>query len=149
MTFTYTPCYVIMNLPMGIGSDIRRVREESDIKLTDLAEAIGISKSHLSAIEREVIDNPSLRTVNKIAEALGVSLDRLVRRHGLTTAGAPRFPDKKPPEENKSAVKAVKGLLNDPALSAREQNLAEQAILSFIALLKESILEERESKGGV
>lgn len=64
----------------NIGQRIREIREKGEITLTDLARRVGISKSHLSAIERGEIENPSFNTVRKIGQELDVSLDQLARK---------------------------------------------------------------------
>ena len=58
----------------SFGSEVRQVRRARQMTLRDLAEASGISVSHLSAIERGAA-NASLSKVARIAEALGVSAD--------------------------------------------------------------------------
>jgi len=56
---------------ISLGSEIRQVRKARLLTLKDLAEATGISVSHLSAIERSAT-NPSLEVINKIADALNI-----------------------------------------------------------------------------
>ena len=54
-----------------LGSEVRELRKARQMTLADLAEASGVSISHLSAIERGAV-NPSLDKVSKIAAGLGV-----------------------------------------------------------------------------
>ena len=54
-----------------LGSEVRELRKARRMTLAALAEASGVSVSHLSAIERGTV-NPSLDKVSKIASGLGV-----------------------------------------------------------------------------
>ncbi|MBT9156101.1 MAG: HTH-type transcriptional regulator PuuR [Firmicutes bacterium] len=57
----------------GIGSKIRDLRKERKLTLQDLADAIGISVSMISQVERGLA-HPSIATLWKIASAFGVSV---------------------------------------------------------------------------
>ncbi len=61
-----------------IGIEIRRLRQEQDMTLDDLATASHISASHLSRIERGQT-LPSFTVLANIASTLGVSLDVFVQ----------------------------------------------------------------------
>jgi transcriptional regulator with XRE-family HTH domain len=63
-----------IEVDIDIGSRIRELREEYQIKLTKLAEDVGISKSHLSAIELGKIENPTVGILLRIADSLGTSV---------------------------------------------------------------------------
>lgn len=58
---------------MHTGKKISKIRKLLDITQETLASGAGISVGTLSKIERGV-HGPSLRTANKIADALGVPL---------------------------------------------------------------------------
>ncbi len=62
-----------------IGQNIYRLRTQSGITLTELAERAGISKSYLSSIERNVKQNPSIQVMEKIALVLDVDLKTLLK----------------------------------------------------------------------
>ncbi|GGH18279.1 transcriptional regulator, XRE family with cupin sensor [Cribrihabitans marinus] len=53
------------------GAEVRELRKARQMTLANLAEASGVSISHLSAIERGTV-NPTLGKITRIAEALGV-----------------------------------------------------------------------------
>lgn len=53
------------------GSEVRQLRKARQMTLAALAEASGISISHLSAIERGAV-NPSLTMISRVGAALGV-----------------------------------------------------------------------------
>lgn len=59
---------------------IRKIREEKNIKLEDLAKAAGISKGALSKIERQE-QEPKLSTMVLIAKALKVDIKELYKVH--------------------------------------------------------------------
>lgn len=59
---------------VSIGVRIKTRRQELRIKQTELAESIEVSTNHMSAIERGV-QHPSVNTLKRIAEELGVSMD--------------------------------------------------------------------------
>ena len=60
-----------------MGSRIRQMRLQRDLKQKELAQRIGIKSSHLSDIERGK-KNPSDVTLGKISEELDASLDYLL-----------------------------------------------------------------------
>lgn len=53
------------------GAEVRELRKARQMTLANLAEASGVSISHLSAIERGTV-NPTLGKITRIAEGLGV-----------------------------------------------------------------------------
>lgn len=60
-----------------LGKNIRRFRENKNIGVNELGRIVGVSPSYISAIEKGKKTNPSRETLDKIAEALEVSTDRL------------------------------------------------------------------------
>jgi transcriptional regulator with XRE-family HTH domain len=61
-----------------LGREIKKARIDKDWKQHDLCEATGLSQKYVSAIELEKVD-PRFSVVQRIARALGVSLDQLGR----------------------------------------------------------------------
>lgn len=61
-----------------VGKTINRLRKQKQLTLDQLASQCGMSKSMLSQIERNET-NPTLAIVWRLAEALGQSIDDLVR----------------------------------------------------------------------
>ena len=76
-----------LNNPPAVGQTINRLRKEKHLTLDQLAAVCGVSKSMLSQIERNET-NPTLATVWRLAEALGETIDDIVRGdepgHSLT-----------------------------------------------------------------
>lgn len=62
-----------------LKENMRRIRNQNGFSLRDLGELTNMDYSSLSKIERGVIKNPTIKTIDRIAEALGVSLDQLVK----------------------------------------------------------------------
>ncbi|MBM3208998.1 helix-turn-helix transcriptional regulator [Candidatus Shapirobacteria bacterium] len=62
-----------------IGSKIKAWRKKKDLTQDALAKKADMPYTTLAKIESDVIQNPSLQTITKIAEGLGISLDELVK----------------------------------------------------------------------
>jgi transcriptional regulator with XRE-family HTH domain len=63
--------------PPQVGRGIQKLRKERNLSLDDLAKRSGVSKSMLSQIESGKV-NPTIATVWKIANGLGVALQVLL-----------------------------------------------------------------------
>lgn len=61
-----------------IGDNIKKIREESNISLKDLAEKVGISRPYLSLIESNQRTNVKTELLSKIAEELKVNISDLL-----------------------------------------------------------------------
>ncbi len=68
-----------MNQVKTIGHKIKAWRKKKDITQDALAKKADIPYTTLAKIESDVIQNPSLQTITKIADGLGISLDDLVK----------------------------------------------------------------------
>ena len=62
----------------SLGAALKRAREEKGWTQEKLAIESGISYNTLIKIERGGIDNPKIETVIKLADALSVSVDKLL-----------------------------------------------------------------------
>jgi transcriptional regulator with XRE-family HTH domain len=87
----------------SIGDRIREIREARSLTQDQLAERSGISKGFLSDVENNK-RNPSSEYVLKIANALGASIDYLLRGDEVAQA-SPRGPVTIPPELAEAAVR--------------------------------------------
>lgn len=64
---------------MGLlGERIKTFRTEQKMSISELAEKAGVAKSYLSSIERNKQTNPSIQFIEKVSEALGVSINELL-----------------------------------------------------------------------
>jgi transcriptional regulator with XRE-family HTH domain len=77
-----------------IGQRIRRFREERGLTPSALAEAAGVAKSYLSALEHDEDGvnqrRPSADTLYRLAEALGVAMSDLLGKPIITAASSTR-----------------------------------------------------------
>lgn len=62
---------------MTTGENIRRKREEKDILQSELAQLVGVSKTHIYCIEKSK-RKASLDTIVKIARVLRCPVDELI-----------------------------------------------------------------------
>ncbi len=62
-----------------LAGNIRRLRKKKGLSQEKLARLADISNNTLIKIEQEVAKEPTITTVTKIASALGVSIDELVK----------------------------------------------------------------------
>ncbi len=70
-----------------IGTNIRKIRESKGLGVNELSRLASINSSYLSALERGEKKNPSTNIINKIAAALKVPSELLIReKTSLTNA---------------------------------------------------------------
>lgn len=62
-----------------IGENIKRVRNKFGLTQDDLVRKSGVKHTTLTKIESNVVIKPSVQTVAKIAKALGVPMEDLVK----------------------------------------------------------------------
>nr|WP_233286980.1 XRE family transcriptional regulator [Bradyrhizobium oropedii] len=78
MTGSLAPKEVPPSLESEIGAEVRRLRKEFDLTVSELGAAAGISAGMMSKIENGSI-SPSLGTLSALAKALNVPIGRLFR----------------------------------------------------------------------
>lgn len=61
-----------------LHKNIKRVREQKEMSQGDICRAVGLDRAQMSNIEAGK-GNPTLATIEKIAQALGVSSDELLK----------------------------------------------------------------------
>jgi transcriptional regulator with XRE-family HTH domain len=66
------------NEAQKLGENLKRIRTEKGITQGDIARALEMDKSFVSNIENGKT-NPTLATITKLAKALGVSSDELLK----------------------------------------------------------------------
>jgi transcriptional regulator with XRE-family HTH domain len=64
----------------NFGVTLKQERIKRRISQEALAELAGLSRNYVSSIERGVV-SPSLRTLEKLAKALGLSLTKLIDKY--------------------------------------------------------------------
>lgn len=93
---------------MSLGQRIRERRQTLKLTQQQLAEALGLTPQHISAIEQEK-RSPSLTSLAELAEELGVTVDYLVTgKEGVITDTIPAIKaDKRLKLEVKKALIAL------------------------------------------
>ena len=61
-----------------LGQNLKRIRTEKDISQGDIARELDVSRGYISTIENGKT-NPTLSTIARIAKALGVTNDELLK----------------------------------------------------------------------
>jgi transcriptional regulator with XRE-family HTH domain len=67
-----------MDIRKQVGINVRRLREGRDLSQEELAFEAELHRTYITGVERG-IRNPSVTEVAKIAKALGVTPDQLLR----------------------------------------------------------------------
>ena len=90
---------------MSTGSRIRKRRKELELTQQELARALGITSQHISAIEQDK-RAPSLPSLSRLAEELGVTVDHLITgKEGVIVSIIPAIKaDKKLSLKSKKAL---------------------------------------------
>ena len=60
------------------GAKLKSLREHRFLTREELAEKVGSHRDHVGRLERGEVANPRMRTIKKLAEALGVDPSELV-----------------------------------------------------------------------
>ena len=99
----------------NIGAKIKALRAERQITLPDLADKAKLSKGLLSKIENSEDSNPSLDTLFKLAEALGITLSNLLETEKVQLK---RIVPSETPAWQKGLVAYLKGIgrVPDPSI---------------------------------
>jgi len=66
------------NMPEKLGRNLKRIRSDKNMSQGDIARALGVDRGYISNIENGK-RNPTLATIQKLANALGVSADELLK----------------------------------------------------------------------
>lgn len=116
------------NINIEIGANIQAAREQAGYTQERLAEILGFSPNHISAIERGV-SAISLDALRKICSLFGVSADAIIfgknEPNSETNAIAEQLARIKP-EYQPQVNKVLSALLEMSAIMQDEENNAEQ-----------------------
>jgi len=66
------------------NDNIKRIREEKDLGVNELSRMSGVNASYISALERGEKENPTISTLEKLATALGVTIDQIFKSNQPT-----------------------------------------------------------------
>jgi transcriptional regulator with XRE-family HTH domain len=61
-----------------LGNNLKRIRTEKDISQGDIARSLGVGRGFVSNVENGKT-NPTLGTITRLANAIGVSTDELLK----------------------------------------------------------------------
>lgn len=61
------------------GKKVREIRVKKKLSQGDIARILKVHRSYVSGIERGV-RNPSLKVIERIANALGVNIEKIVKK---------------------------------------------------------------------
>lgn len=61
-----------------LGDNLKRIRTEKGLSQTDIAKSLGVSRGFVSNIENGK-RNPTLSTITRLASAVGVTTDELLK----------------------------------------------------------------------
>jgi len=79
MTYNITRAYsVAMEEAKKLGRNLKRIRMAKSISQGDISRALEVHKGYISNIENGKL-NPTLATIAKLAKAIGVSVNELLR----------------------------------------------------------------------
>lgn len=68
----------MQNESAKLGSNLKRIRTQKGISQGDIGRELKVSRGFISTIENGKT-NPTLSTISKLAKALGVSSDKLIK----------------------------------------------------------------------
>ncbi|MFC0387578.1 helix-turn-helix domain-containing protein [Muricoccus vinaceus] len=100
----------------AVGARIRELRQGRDMTLEAVAEAAGLDKGYLSRLERGM-KNPSIATVLRLSEALGVPVAELFgERLAEHAVRVTRVPDRLPLTSATAATHGIEALSRNGAV---------------------------------
>jgi len=77
-TIRYTLVINMANASKKLAANMKKIRAQKGMSQGDICRALGVDRAYISTIESGK-QNPTLATVEKIALALGVSVDELLK----------------------------------------------------------------------
>lgn len=66
------------------GENIKKIRELKGLGLNELSRISGVNASYISALERDEKKNPSVAILEKLANALEVNIDEIMKTETIT-----------------------------------------------------------------
>ena len=77
-TIRYTLVINMSESSKKLAANMRKIRARKKMSQGDICRALGVDRAYISTIESGK-QNPTLATIEKIAHALGVSVDELLK----------------------------------------------------------------------
>ena len=97
-----------------LGDKLKEIRESRNIGLNELSRLCGVSAGYISALERNEKHNPSQKTLQKITEALDISMESLFNLKFESEENSGYVKDSK--EATMTPHEAVVSLLSTPSI---------------------------------
>lgn len=66
------------SISIKIGRNLKRIRTEKKMSQGDISRKLGMDRGYISSVENGK-RNPTIATIEKLANALGVSVDELLK----------------------------------------------------------------------
>ena len=70
--------WIMQNESTKLGLNLKKIRTKKGVSQGDIAKELGVSRGFISTIENGKT-NPTLATIAKLAKAVGVSTDELLK----------------------------------------------------------------------
>jgi len=122
----------------NIGDELKKIRRNRNLTLVELSNLSGVGKSTISDIENGKI-NPSVKTVIKLSESLGVESQVLFKENEETSMNNLKNEVKSNEEKIDSfTVKLVNELLTENIIQDPD-NIPEEIVKMIMLKLKEDI----------
>jgi transcriptional regulator with XRE-family HTH domain len=99
------------------GDVLKHWRGRAGLSLHQLEEAVGMSATNLSRIERGLVGPPTAEWLDKLAAALGAPRSRLYRAAGRI-----------PPSEEDDRADVIEAILTDPDFTQEEKSFLVNAV---------------------
>ena len=109
---------------MTIGEKLRQARNQAGLTQKELGERLGISQAAIGQFEKKD-SNPTLDTIQKIANALGISIHKILDREDIH-AIFDNYIDTVPPEG-----KSIELSMDNYGISIKEFTLQEKIVNEF------------------
>ena len=74
------------------GQALKQIRQRAGISVTELCEETSMARSHYYRLENGEVPEPNIRTLNSLAEALGIEPEELYDIAWQTTGTGPGLP---------------------------------------------------------
>ena len=133
-----------------LGGQIRKSRAERNLSQFDLAKLVGVSPTHISAIETGKVTNPGIELVERIAQVLGVSLILgSSPKRGSTPATlayqSPFILDSSPGGSIEASLQAIGELLDDPRLSLQARKALADRLVDYARWQSDALRRDEDA----
>lgn len=100
------------------GKNIKFIRESKNIGVNELSRLSGVNASYISALERDEKKNPSVAILEKLATALEVSIDEIMKVDSINNNSTEIKENESIYKTNefKTAESAMQFILKQPAI---------------------------------